>query len=80
MNIEVNMHDYLSDDIKDVLRKAIYDELVQKKIKLHMEKEYVEKLIKRGDDDLSLFRRLEDIDREVLIVNRAIDRYNEVEE
>ena len=79
MNIEVNMHDYLSDDIKDVLRKAIYDELVQKKIKLHMEKEYVEKLIKRGDDDLSLFRRLEDIDREVLIVNRAIDRYNEVQ-
>ena len=79
MNIEVNMHDYLSDDIKDVLRKAIYDELVQKKIKLHMEKEYVEKLIKRGDDDLSLFRRLEDIDREVLIVNRAIDRYNEVD-
>ena len=28
MNIEINMHDYLSDDdIKDVLRKAIYDEI-----------------------------------------------------
>ena len=57
----------------------LYDELIQKKIKLHMEKEYIEKMIKRGDDDLSLFRRLEDIDREVLIVNRAIDRYNEVD-
>ena len=45
-----------------------------------MEKEYIEKMIKRGDDDLSLFRRLEDIDREVLVVNREIDRYNEVEE
>ena len=28
MNIEVNIHDYLSDDdVKDVLRKAIYDEI-----------------------------------------------------
>ena len=57
----------------------LYDELIQKKIKLHMEKEHIEKMIKRGDDDLSLFRRLEDIDREVLIVNREIDRYNEVD-
>ena len=57
----------------------LYDELKQKKFKLHMEKEYIESLIKRGDDDLSLFRRLEDIDREVLIVNREIDRYNEVD-
>ena len=56
-----------------------YDKLIQKKFKLHMEKEYIEKMIKRGDDDLSLFRRLEDIDREVLIVNREIDRYNEVD-
>ena len=56
-----------------------YNELIQKKFKLHMEKEYIEKMIKRGDDDLSLFRRLEDIDREVLIVNREIDRYNEVD-
>ena len=56
-----------------------YNKLIQKKFKLHMEKEYVEKMIKRGDDDLSLFRRLEDIDREVLIVNREIDRYNEVD-
>ena len=57
-----------------------YNKLMQEKFKLHMEKEYIEKMIKRGDDDLSLFRRLEDIDREVLIVNREIDRYNEVEE
>lgn len=28
MNIEINIHDYLSDDdVKDVLRKAIYDEI-----------------------------------------------------
>ena len=28
MNIEVNIHDYLSDDdVKDVLRKVIYDEI-----------------------------------------------------
>lgn len=30
-----------------------------------MEKEYIERLIRSGSDDLSLFRRLNDIDREV---------------
>lgn len=50
-------------------------EMQNKLIRINSEKHYIEELIRRGDSDLSLTRRLEELEREKLKTEMEIEKY-----